>query len=98
MSKHDSLGERIRRRIMSGAYPAGSKLPSEQVLAHEAAVGVQTANKAIAALVSAGLLARDDNAAHAAGVSNKSFALGHSTAGCLTSSTSTDFGPEGWID
>ena len=50
------LVEQIKRLILSGAYPPGSKLPSVRDLASQAAVNPNTMQKALAELETDGLL------------------------------------------
>lgn len=50
------LVEQIKRLILSGAYPPGSKLPSVRDLAAQAAVNPNTMQKALAELETDGLL------------------------------------------
>ncbi|MBS1474027.1 MAG: GntR family transcriptional regulator [Massilimaliae sp.] len=47
---YSQLVEQIQRRIVSGSFPAGSKLPSVRDLASEASVNPNTMQKAFAEL------------------------------------------------
>lgn len=49
------LQEQLTRKILSGAYPAGEKLPSVRDLAAEAGVNPNTMQRALASLDAAGL-------------------------------------------
>lgn len=53
---YTQLLEQIRLHIISGAYPAGSKLPSVRDLASEAAVNPNTMQKALSELERSGLI------------------------------------------
>ncbi len=53
---YSQLIEYIELRIVSGAYPAGSKLPSVRDMATEAAVNPNTMQRALSQLESDGLL------------------------------------------
>lgn len=53
---YSQLVEQIQRRIASGAYPAGEKLPSVRDLASEASVNPNTMQKAFAELERQGLV------------------------------------------
>ena len=53
---YSQLVDQIQRRIASGAYPAGGKLPSVRDLASEAAVNPNTMQKAFAELERQGLV------------------------------------------
>lgn len=53
---YTQLLEQIRMHIISGAYPAGSKLPSVRDLAAEAAVNPNTMQKALSELERSGLI------------------------------------------
>ena len=48
----------IRTRIASGAYPAGSQLPTDEALMQEFGVSRHTVRSAVQELVSAGLIER----------------------------------------
>ena len=50
------LVEQVELRILSGAYPPGSRLPSVRDMAQEAAVNPNTMQRALAQLEEAGLL------------------------------------------
>ncbi|WOC33382.1 MULTISPECIES: GntR family transcriptional regulator [Caproicibacterium] len=50
------LVEQVKLRIVSGLYPAGSKLPSVRDLAAEAAVNPNTMQRALAQLETEGLI------------------------------------------
>ena len=53
---YSQLVEQIQRRIVSGSFPAGSKLPSVRDLASEASVNPNTMQKAFAELERIGLV------------------------------------------
>ncbi len=53
---YTQLLEQIRLRIISGAYQAGSRLPSVRELASEAAVNPNTMQKALSELEQSGLI------------------------------------------
>ena len=53
---YSQLIEHIELRIVSGAYPAGSKLPSVRDMASEASVNPNTMQRALSQLESDGLL------------------------------------------
>lgn len=53
---YSQLVEYIQLRIVSGAYPAGSKLPSVRDMATEASVNPNTMQRALSQLESDGLL------------------------------------------
>lgn len=58
MQKYESIIEIIKRRVLRGSLQPGSKLPSEKDIAASTRVSVQTVNKAVSSLVSAGYLFR----------------------------------------
>lgn len=58
MSKLSTVVDALRSELNSGAYAPGSRFPSEYRLAEKYAVNKTTANKAVAVLVSEGLLSR----------------------------------------
>jgi len=53
---YTQLIEVIQKRIISGAYPPGSSMPSVRVLALEASVNPNTMQRALAELETSGLL------------------------------------------
>jgi GntR family transcriptional regulator len=53
---YTQLIEQMEIRILSGAYPLGSRLPSVRDMAQEAAVNPNTMQKALSQLEEAGLL------------------------------------------
>lgn len=53
---HPQIAEILRRRIASGEYPSGSRLPGVVDLAAEWDVAVATISKAVAALRAEGLV------------------------------------------
>ena len=53
---YSQLMEQIKRRIITGEYPPGEKMPSVRELAMEAAVNPNTMQKALAQLEQEGLL------------------------------------------
>lgn len=53
---YTQLVEQIQERIVSGRYPAGSRLPSVRELATDAAVNPNTMQRALAQLESEGLV------------------------------------------
>ncbi len=58
MGKLAGLINSLRRELMAGVYPPGSRFPSEYRIAERYAVNKTTANKAVFALVSEGWLSR----------------------------------------
>ncbi len=58
MSKLSILIDALRSELICGKYASGSRFPSEYRLAEKYAVNKTTANKAVAVLVSEGLLSR----------------------------------------
>ncbi|OQC11838.1 MAG: HTH-type transcriptional repressor PurR [Lentisphaerae bacterium ADurb.Bin082] len=57
-SKLTELIDSLRGELMSGAYPPGSRFPSEYRIAEKYNINKTTANKAVSALVFEGLLTR----------------------------------------
>lgn len=57
-SKSDLIYEELSRRIRSGEYPAGSKLPRESLFAQQLGVALLTLRGALARLEADGLIAR----------------------------------------
>jgi len=55
---HRALAEHIREQIRSGAYAVGEQIPTEQALCEESSVSRTTVRQAIQALVSEGVLDR----------------------------------------
>ena len=55
-SKYMSLMESIRQQILSGAIPAGAKLPSEYELVEKYQVSRHTVRKALSILENEGLV------------------------------------------
>jgi GntR family histidine utilization transcriptional repressor len=55
-SLHDQIRREIEARIMSGEWPAGHKIPVELELMHTYGCSRMTVNKALQALIQAGLL------------------------------------------
>lgn len=53
---YTQLADQIKLRVVSGRYPAGSKLPSVRELAAEAAVNPNTMQRALSQLETEGLL------------------------------------------
>ena len=53
---YTQLMEQIKLRVVSGAYPPGSKMPSVRDIAEEAAVNPNTMQRALSQLESEGLL------------------------------------------
>ena len=58
MSKLMALTDALREELKAGTYPPGSRFPSEYRIAEKYGVNKTTANKAVSALVSEGLLSR----------------------------------------
>lgn len=58
MQKSDEIAQWLREELLSGRLPPGGKVPSEYELARRFDVNKLTANKAVAVLVSEGLLER----------------------------------------
>ena len=58
MSKQIEIGEALRKELESGAYPGGSRFPSEGELADRFGVSSITVNKAVGLLIQKGYLAR----------------------------------------
>ena len=58
LPKHVAIREWIRRKIESGEYRAGDKIPSENVLAKEFAISRQTVRQALGVLENEGVLRR----------------------------------------
>jgi DNA-binding LacI/PurR family transcriptional regulator len=58
MAKYKQIADRLTKRIILGGLGTGSRMPSEKELAREFDVSVQTANKALAILESAGVVDR----------------------------------------
>ena len=56
--KFEAIADRIRKDVLTGRLEPGRRVPSEKDLAEGLAVSVQTVNKAIAVLVSSGVLVR----------------------------------------
>lgn len=58
MTLHQRIRTDIEARILSGDYPPGYRLPPEEALAREYRCSRMTANKALGALATAGLIER----------------------------------------
>ena len=58
MAKFQVVADRILKEVLTGRLGPGGRVPSEKDLAGDYAVSVQTVNKAISVLVSAGVLVR----------------------------------------
>ncbi|MCL2803989.1 MAG: FadR family transcriptional regulator [Micrococcales bacterium] len=54
----DQVAARMRAQIVSGAWPVGSRIPTEPELVHLSGVGRNTIREAVQSLVHAGLLER----------------------------------------
>ena len=63
MGKIEELAAWLRRKVVDGEYPVGSRVPSEYELAELRQVNKTTANKAVALLVNEGLLERGQGGA-----------------------------------
>ena len=61
--KHEALSDWIRDRILAGAFPIGSRLPSENELAKRFQLSRQTVRQAIGTLVRENLLEAKINSA-----------------------------------
>lgn len=58
LPKHAAIREWVRRKIESGEYRSGDKIPSENVLAKEFSISRQTVRQALGALENEGILRR----------------------------------------
>jgi GntR family transcriptional regulator of arabinose operon len=59
LSKHAALSQWIKENIISGKFPVGEKIPSENELASQFGYSRQTVRQAIGTLVSEGILVRE---------------------------------------
>ncbi len=56
--KFEAIADSICKKVLTGRFEPGKRIPSEKELAGDFAVSVQTVNKAISVLVSQGILVR----------------------------------------